>query len=89
MRRNVRRLCDFHAAEMDAKAGTYEFKVDDFVKIRRATERFWVLVVEMPKGDKPGRGLVNNDLVQTDQHGFKCDNEITFTKEEVLDVFTD
>lgn len=51
-----------------------------YVKICENKERFWVHLTEVD-GDKLA-GRIDNDLVF--EHSFKCDDEITFEKKNVM-----
>lgn len=48
-------------------------------------ERFWVRVTAITGSTFTGK--VNNDLVYTQQHGLKLNDEISFESKHILDVY--
>ncbi len=59
-----------------------------YVKIRRSNESFWVHV-NNPTKNKTWTGIVNNDLLYTQEHGLKDGDTITFEQSEILDMLPD
>jgi hypothetical protein len=57
------------------------FTINDFVKIVRWGERFWVLVESLT--DEGGVGIVDNEPLIAP---FKLGDKISFTRSEVIDV---
>jgi len=60
-----------------------EIKIGDCVKIRRSAERFWVLLTGI-KGPV-FTGEVNNDLVNSEDHGLFEGDVISFNRNEIMD----
>lgn len=48
------------------------------------SEKFWVKVIGVMDGMI--YGTVNNDLICTDEHNLKCDDEVCFHVDAVLDI---
>lgn len=57
----------------------------DTVKVNTCGERFWVIVTWV--GGESVIGTVDNDLLFTDEHGLDYGDIITFTKENIYDIF--
>ena len=60
-----------------------ELKKGDFVKILRSHERFWVEVEDIGEFIS---GRVDNDLLNTEDHGLKLNDPIKFHYSDILDV---
>lgn len=59
-------------------------KINDYVKVCNSEERFWVKITEFK--DNNIIGVVSNDLVLTENHGLKCYDEVTFTKDNIYSI---
>lgn len=54
-------------------------------KICAGRERFWVEVTAV-RVDGEITGVIDNDLICTDEHGLKCGDLVTFRRENVYQV---
>lgn len=60
--------------------------VGDLVKIRLIGERFWVKISSVRKSAGI-YGIIDNHLVNTEEHGYSYGDEVVFSKSEILDVY--
>lgn len=56
----------------------------DYCKICAGREQFWVKIIEFDKNEIVG--IVNNDLVFTDEHGLRCEDKVKFSPENIYDI---
>ncbi|WP_435018410.1 hypothetical protein TA3x_000384 [Tundrisphaera sp. TA3] len=56
----------------------------DSVKVCDGVERFWIIVTKATEGGLTG--MVDNDLVCTDEHGLSDGDTISFDRENVYDI---
>lgn len=76
--------------EVPSKEELDGIKEGDSVKIGTKVgigERFWVTVTSVDGGAI--KGVVNNDLVLTHEHGLVFDDEIEFKKKNVYSIYID
>ncbi len=62
-----------------------KLKIDDTVKVACCGERFWTIITKI-NGDNI-TAIVDNDLLYTDEHGFKYKDVITFIKDNIHSIF--
>ena len=60
-------------------------KKDASVKVAIGGERFWAKIVSIDNGEI--KATVDNDLLCTDEHGFKLGDTISFRKEHIYDIY--
>ena len=61
-----------------------DIKTGDFVKISRGGERFWVTLNNIV--DDVCSGIIDNDLVNTTDHGLNFGDKVHFPRNHILDV---
>jgi len=59
----------------------------DLVKVSTGSERFWVKVTQ--KEGAAITGIVDNNLVNTEEHGLKLGDTIEFLEENVYSIWVD
>ncbi len=61
-------------------------KENEFVKIGRSGERFWVEVIFVDILNKMVTGVVDNDLLKTSIHGLDYKDVIIFHASEIIEI---
>ena len=56
-----------------------------FVKVATGGERFWVQIKNVDADEIVG--IIDNDLVRTEEHGLSYSDVVTFQKRNVLSIF--
>lgn len=62
-------------------------KPGQFIKVGANGERFWLRVASVME-DGSYCGIVDNDLVRSDEHGLYLGDDVIVGKEHVLDILT-
>jgi hypothetical protein len=71
----------FHAP---SKEDLDNLKPNNFIKIGVCGERFWVQVKEVNGNEI--KGVVDNDLIHSDEHGYYCNDTINVQKQHVMNI---
>lgn len=71
--------------EVPSKEDLAKLKKYDLVKVCTGGERFWVMISSVD-GEKI-TGRIQNNLVNTDQHGLHLKDEVTFEKRNIYSVW--
>lgn len=84
--KNAQEMHFLHPSTFDAPsyAELQKIKVGNYAKISVGRERFWTQITEID-GDKL-KGKIANDLVLTEEHGYKCDDMIEFKLENIYQI---
>jgi len=61
-----------------------QIKMNDSVKVCADKERFWVTVITVD--DHSIEGIVDNDLICTDEHGLRCGDKVVLSRNNVYSI---
>ena len=61
-------------------------KLGDFVKVCASSERFWVKVEFIDLNNRTIYGVVDNELVNTEEHGLKLGDSIEVKTENIYSI---
>lgn len=83
---NAQEMAKNHPATFDAPTADQlaAIKPGDFVKVSIGKERFWNIVKSI--NGNVINAVVNNNLLNTKHHGYRCDDEIQFKLDNVFDI---